>query len=136
MKKIIRYSFVILTFFSFSTFAQDLSGQWRWASGDGQKVFTIDLAHITKDRVQGVHCVEDFEIKISECFQLQDEYTIHLVKISENIFQGNLMSGEGRNRLVEDIQLQYIPLDDNMIFSHTKSPKGISLIPLEGVLRR
>lgn len=136
MKKILLCSFVILTCISISASAQDLSGEWRWDSSDGQKIFKIDLVHITKDRVQGVHCVEDFENKISECFQMQDEYTLSLVKISENIFQGNLLSGVGKDKLVEDIQLQYIPLDDSMIFTHTKIPRGISLIPLEGILRR
>ncbi|CAM4200666.1 hypothetical protein [Gillisia limnaea] len=136
MKTILLCSFVIFTCFSISASAQDLTGQWSWNSGDGQRTFTIDLTHITKDRVQGVHCVEDFEIKISECFQLQDEYTVRLVKTAENIFQGNLMSGEGRNRLVEDIQLQYIPLENTVIFTHTKIPKGISLIPVEAILQR
>jgi hypothetical protein len=96
----------------------------------------LNLFHITKDRVQGFHCVEDFENKVSECFKMGDEYTITLVKISENIFQGNLLSGVGRNRLVEDIQLQYIPLDNSMIFTHTKILEGISLIPSEAILRR
>ncbi|MFO8146091.1 MAG: hypothetical protein ACQEWG_10820 [Bacteroidota bacterium] len=135
MKKILLIS-VFLMFSCFIAGAQNISGEWRWNSGDGLKTFKIDLAHITKDRVQGVHCVEDFENKISECFQMQDEYTISLVKISENIFQGNLLSGKGRNRLVEDIQLQYIPLDNSMIFTHSKIPKRISLIPVEAILQR
>lgn len=134
----IKKILLITMFLIFSCFpgeAQNISGEWRWNSGDGQKTFTIDLVHITKDRVQGVHCVEDFEIKISECFKkMEHEYTVTLVKISENIFQGNLLSGAGRNRLVEDIQLQYIPLDNSMIFTHTKIPKGISHIPVEAIL--
>ena len=135
MKKILLIS-MFLMFSSFIAGAQNISGEWRWNSGDGLKTFKIDLAHITKNRVQGVHCVDDFEIKVSECFKKEDEYTITLVKISENIFQGNLLSGAGRNRLVEDIQLQYIPLDNSMIFTHTKTPKGISLIPVEAILQR
>lgn len=127
---------LFLMFSFFITEAQNISGEWRWNSGDGMQTFTIDLIHITKDRVQGVHCVEDFEAKVSECFKMEDEYTIRLVKISENIFQGNLMSGVGKDRLVEDIQLQYIPLDNSMIFTHTKIPKGISHIPVEAILHR
>ncbi len=127
---------VLMMFSGFIAGAQNISGEWSWNSGDGLKTFTIELVHITKDRVQGVHCVEDFEIKVSECFKVEDEYTVTLVKISENIFQGNLLSGEGRNRLVEDIQLQYVPLDNSLIFTHTKIPKGISLIPVEAILQR
>ena len=135
----IKNTLLISVFLMFSGLiaeAQNISGEWRLVSIDGQKAFTIELVHITKDRVQGVHCVEDFENKIFECFQMQDEYTVRLVKISENIFQGNLLSGVGKERLVEDIQLQYIPLDDSMIFTHTKIPRRVSLIPLEGILRR
>ncbi|MFO7720156.1 MAG: hypothetical protein R6W85_06935, partial [Gillisia sp.] len=113
--------------------AQNIAGEWRSISGDGQNAFTIDLVHITKDRVQGVHCLENFELQIGECFQMDQEYTVTLVKISENIFQGNLLSGVGGNRLIEDIQLQYIPIDNSMIFTHTKIPKGISLIPAEAI---
>ena len=127
---------VFLIFSGFTAEAQNITGEWRWNSSDGQKTFAIDLTHITKDRVQGVHCVEDYENKISECFKMKDEYTVSLVKTSENLFQGNLLSGVGSNRLVEDIQLQFIPLDNSMIFTHTKIPKRISLIPVEGVLQR
>ena len=136
MKKNVLGSFLILIFFSISASAQDLSGEWRSISGEGQKAFTIDLVHITKDRVQGVHCVENFELKIADCFKMDQEYTVKLVKISENIFQGILLSGTGSNRLIEDIQLQYIPLDHSIIFTHTKTPKGISLIPVEAILQR
>lgn len=135
MKKSLLIS-VFLIFSGFIAGAQNISGEWRWQADDGLKTFSIDLVHITKDRVQGVHCVEDFEVKVSECFEMEHEFTVNLVKISENILQGNLMSGEGRDRIVEDIQLQYIPLDNSMIFTHTKIPKGISLIPGEAVLRR
>ena len=78
----------------------------------------------------------EFEVKVSECFKMEDEYTVSLVKISENIFRGNLLSGVDRNRLAEKIQLQYIPLDNSIIFTHTKIPEGISLTPLEAILRR
>ncbi|MFN4761903.1 hypothetical protein ACKGJN_02160 [Gillisia sp. Q332] len=135
IKKILLIA-VLMMFSGFIAEAQNISGKWSWNSSDGLKTFTIELVHITKDRVQGVHCVEDFEIKISECFKMEDEYTVTLVKISENIFQGNLLSGEGRNRLVEDIQLQYVPLDNSLIFIHTKIPTGISLIPVEAILQR
>lgn len=135
IKKILLISLFIMIS-GYGTMAQDISGEWHWNSGDGLRTFTLDLIHITKDRVQGVHCVEDYEVKVSECFKLEDDYTITLIKISENIFQGNLLGGVGRKRLVEDIQVQYIPLDNSLIFTRTKIPKGISLIPVEAILRR
>ncbi len=41
--------------------AQDISGQWQMDSSDGQQIFRLDLIHITKERVRGVHCMENFE---------------------------------------------------------------------------
>lgn len=127
---------VFLMFSGLISEAQNISGEWRWNSADGLKTFTLNLVHITKDRVQGVHCTEDVEVKVSECFKMENEYTVSLTKISENIFRGNLLSGIDKNVLAEKIQLQYIPLDNSIIFTHTKIPEGISLTPSEAILRR
>lgn len=126
----------LITLFGFSAKAQDISGEWHMISNDGQHIFTIDLIHITKDKFRGVHCIENFKIEIIECFKMKEEYTINLVKIAENIFKGNMMSGRGRNKTVQNIQMQYLQLDDRLLFKLTKIPEGEFLIPVEGVLER
>jgi hypothetical protein len=119
----------------FTAVAQDISGELRLDSNDGQQIFSLDLIHITKDRVK-VHCIENFEKEITECFKMEDKYTVNIVKIAENIFQGNLWSGIGGNKIALDVQLQYLPLDNNLLFKLTKIPEGEFLIPVEGVLER
>jgi hypothetical protein len=135
IKKLLLISGFI-TFFMFSVRAQDISGEWRMNSNDGQQIFSLDLIHITKDRVKGVHCIENFEKEIVECFKMEDKYTVDLVKIAENIFKGKLFSWKGENEVLLDIQVQYLPLDNNLLFKLTKIPEGEFLVPVEGVLER
>ncbi len=122
--------------FSFSASAQDLTGEWRWNSDDGQVIYSLDLRHISKDRVRGVHCIQNFERKTTECFGPEDEYTVTLVKIAENIFQGNLLSGTGKDREVRDIQIQYLPLEDRILFKLMTVPEQPFLVPVEAILQR
>lgn len=128
--------FGLIAFLVFSAKAQDISGEWRLDSNDGQQIFSLDLIHITKDRVRGVHCIENFEKEITECFKMKDKYTVNIVKIAENIFQGSLLSGIGGNKITLELQMQYLPLDDRLLFKLTKIPEGEFLIPVEGVLKR
>jgi hypothetical protein len=125
-----------ITFLIFSARSQDISGEWRMNSNDGQQIFSIDLIHITKDRVKGVHCIESFEKEITECFKMDEEYTVNIVKIAENIFKGILFSWNGENEILLDIQVQYHPLDDRLLFKLTKIPEAELLIPDEAVLER
>lgn len=126
----------LIAFLGFTARAQDISGEWQMDSNDGQKIFSLDLIHITKDRVRGVHCIENFEKEIAECPKMEDKYTVNLVKISENIFQGNLLSGTGGNKITLELQVQYLPLDDRLLFKLIRIPEGEFLIPVEGVLER
>jgi hypothetical protein len=135
IKKLLLISGFI-TFLIFSAGAQDISGEWHINSNDGQQIFTLDLIHITKERVGGAHCIENFEKEITECFKLEDEYTVNIVKINENIFQGILWTEIGGNNTAQEIQVQYLPLDDRLLFKLTKIPEGEFLIPVEAVLER
>jgi hypothetical protein len=67
---------------------------------------------------------------------MEDKYTVNIVKIAENIFKGKLLSGIGGNKIEQDIQVQYLPLDDRLLFKLTKIPEAEILIPVEGVLER
>jgi hypothetical protein len=135
IKKLLLISGFI-TFLMVSAGAQNISGEWRMNSNDGQQTLSLDLIHITKDRVKGVHCFENFEKEITECFKLEDEYTVNIVKINENIFRGIMLSGIGENKIVLNIQVQYLPLDNNLLFKLTKIPESEFLVPVEAVLER
>lgn len=136
MAKKFLFIFGFITLSVFSARAQDISGEWRLDSNDGQQIFSLDLNHITKDRVRGVHCIENFEKEITECFKIKDKYTVNIVKIAENIFQGSLLSGIGGNKITLELQVQYLPLDDRLLFKLTRIPEGEFIIPVEGVLKR
>ena len=135
VKKLLLISGFII-FLMFSARAQNISGEWRLDSNDGQQIFTLSLIHITKDRVKGVHCIENFEKEIVECFKMEDKYTADMVKIAENIFKGKLLSGIGGNKIALDIQVQYLPLDNNLLFKLTKIPESKFLLTVEAVLER
>ena len=128
--------FGLIAFLGFTARAQDISGEWRLDSNDGQQIFSLDLIHMTKDRVKGLHCIENFKKEITECFKMEDNYTLNILKVAENIFKGKLLSWQGENEILLDIQLQYLPLDDNLLFRLTKIPEGEFLIPVEAILVR
>ncbi|WP_026836725.1 hypothetical protein [Gillisia sp. JM1] len=134
-KKLLLIAILLFVYIT-STQAQDLSGKWRWNSDNGQVVYSLTLNHISKDRVTGVHCIQNFKIKITECSTPEEEYTVILVKITENIFKGSILSGTGKEREMRDIQIQYLPLEDRIIFSLTTVPEEPFLIPVEAILQR
>jgi hypothetical protein len=72
IKKLLLISGFI-TFSVFSAGAQDISGEWHMNSNDGQQIFILDLIHITKDRVSGAYCIENFEKEITECFKIEEK---------------------------------------------------------------
>lgn len=135
VKKLLLIPILVFLFIT-STQAQDLSGKWQWNSGNSQVGFSLDLNHISKDRLRGVHCIQNFERKIKECFEPEDQYTVTLIKIAENIFKGSLLSGTGKDREARDIQIQYLPLEDRILFSLTTLPEKPFLIPMEAILQR
>jgi len=128
--------FGLIAFLGFTAKAQDISGEWNMNSSDGQQMFSLDLIHHTKDRVKGVHCIENFGKEITECFKMEDNYTVNIVKIAEDIFKGKLLSYKGENEVLLDIQVKYLPLDNTLLFKLTKIPETEFLIPVEAVLER
>lgn len=125
-----------ITFLLFPAGARDISGEWRLDSNGGQRIFTLNLIHITKDRVKGVHCIENFEKEITECCKMEDKYTVNLLNISKNIFMEKLWCRKGENEILLDIQVQDLPLNNNLLFKLAKIPEGAFLIPAEGILQR
>lgn len=116
--------------------AQDIKGNWRWQSDDGQQTFSLQLIEITRNRVLGLHCIEDFAKELTECKEPGDDYTVQLEKVAENIFQGNLLRTEGTDIKLRQIQLRYVPVDNTIMFTVTNKPQDSLLIPAEAVLRR
>lgn len=116
--------------------AQNLAGSWIWNSDDGQEIFTISLVHESKDRVLGVHCIENFAAEFVECYEPGEDYTVSVVKIAENIFQGSLISLRGTDLYTRDVQLQYLPIDNTVMFTFTGSSVTPLRIPEKAVMRR
>ncbi len=67
---------------------------------------------------------------------MENKYSVNLVKISENIFRGNLLSGIGGNKITQELQVQYLPLDDRLLFKSIKITEGEFLIPAQRFLKR
>ena len=127
---------ITLLFFSLilSSQAQDISGSWSWNSPDGGNMFTIDLMEISENNYRGNHCSVYLRGDKIDCNDNKDEFSIVLIRKAENIFQGSIRSGF--SYAVGNVQLQYLPADNTILFSLKTHPKGEYYIPLEGVLVR
>ena len=97
-------------------------------------MFTIDLIEISDNNYRGNHCSVYLHGDRIDCNDNRDEFSIVLIRKAENIFQGSIRSG--LNYAVGNVQLQYLPIDNTILFSLKTNPKGEYYIPLEGVLVR
>lgn len=133
VKKLLLYPFFLLLL-SFSSLAQDISGSWSWNSDDGGNMFTIDLIEISENNYRGNHCSVYLRGERIDCNDNKDEFSIVLIRKAENIFQGSIRSG--LSYAVGNVQLQYQPIENRILFSLKTNPKGEYYIPVEGVLVR
>lgn len=114
--------------------AQDISGSWSWNSKEGSNMFTIDLIQATENDFRGNHCSVFLNGERIDCNDTKDEFTVVLVKKAENIFQGSIRSGY--SYAVGNVQLQYLPEENTMLFTLKTAPKGEYYMPLEARLVR
>lgn len=126
----------IILFLYAPLYSQNIQGVWTWSSQDGQSQFSLDLTHISKDRVSGLHCIENLQARVNECHRTGEDYTVSLVLVAKNIYQGNLLSVRGRTLYTRNIQLQFMPVDGSILFTLTREPEGPLYIPREALLRR
>lgn len=118
----------------FSSSAQDIAGSWSWNSDEGGNMFTIDLIEIAEHNYRGNHCSVYLHGDRIDCNENREDFSIALIRKAENIFQGSIRSSY--SNAVGNVQLQYLPEDDTMLFSLKTNPKGEYYIPVEGVMQR
>lgn len=133
VKKLLAvYTVLLLSIFPAA--AQDISGSWSWNSKEGNNMFTIDLIQATENDIRGNHCSVFLAGERIDCNDTRDEFTVVLVKKAENIYQGSIRSGY--SYAVGNVQLQYLPEDNTMLFTLKTAPKGEYYMPLEARLVR
>lgn len=114
--------------------AQDISGSWSWNSRESGDMFTIDLIKASENNFRGNHCSVFLDGNRIDCNDTKDDFSIVLVRKAENIFQGSIRSGY--SMAVGNVQLQYLPEENTMLFSLKTAPKGIYYMPVEARLVR
>lgn len=133
IKKLLAvYTILLLSIFPAA--AQDISGSWSWNSKEGSNMFTIDLIQATENDFRGNHCSVFLGGERIDCNDTKDEFTVVLVKKAENIFQGSIRSGY--SYAVGNVQLQYLPEENTMLFTLKTAPKGEYYMPVEARLVR
>lgn len=126
------YSMILLSVIPAT--AQDISGSWSWNSKEGSNMFTIDLIQATNNDFRGNHCSVFLDGERIDCNDIKDEFTVILIKKAENIFQGSIRSGY--SYAVGNVQLQYLPEENTMLFTLKTAPKGEYYMPMEARLVR
>lgn len=114
--------------------AQDISGSWSWSSKESGDMFTIDLIKASENNFRGNHCSVYLSGNRIDCIDTKDDFSIVLIRKAENIYQGSIRSGH--SMAVGNVQLQYLPEENTMLFSLKTAPKGVYYMPVEARLVR
>lgn len=125
---------VLFSLFAFNSEAQDISGSWSWNSKEGGDMFTLDLIKAAEDNFRGNHCSVYLHGDRIDCSDSKDEFSIVLIRKAENIFQGSIRSGY--SSAIGNVQLQYLPLENTMLFTLRTAPDGEYYMPVEARLIR
>lgn len=97
-------------------------------------MFTLDLIETTEDNFRGNHCSVYLHGNRIDCSDNKEEFSIVLIRKAENIFQGSIRSGY--SSAIGNVQLQYLPEDNTMLFSLKTAPEGEYYMPVEARLIR
>jgi len=124
----------LISIFSNSIYAQDISGSWSWNSEEGSNMFTLDLIKTSENNFRGNHCSVYLHGDRIDCNDSKEDFSIVLIKKAENIFQGSIRSGF--SYAVGNVQLQYLPEENTMLFSLKTAPEGEYYMPIEARLIR
>lgn len=123
--------------FSISTLAQhsqDLEGTWRWTSPSGDHTFELLLEYDDNNILRGKHCSVFEDGEKADCRREDEDFSVNLVKIARNIYDGTIESGlsatSGR------IRLQYNPKEVSLVFVLKAMPPGEFYLPAEAILFR
>ncbi len=126
--------FFLFSIFSTSIYAQDISGSWSWNSEEGRNMFTLDLIKTSENNFKGNHCSVYLHGDRIDCNDSKEDFSIVLIKKAENVFQGSIRSGF--SYAAGNVQLQYLPQENTMLFSLKTAPEGEYYMPIEARLVR
>jgi hypothetical protein len=133
IKKLLLLPLLIILF-GVTAFSQDISGSWSWNSKEGGDMFTIDLSKASENQFSGNHCSVFLHGDRIDCSDSKDEFSIVLIRKAENIFQGSIRSDY--SKAIGNVQLQYLPVENTIIFSLKTAPQGIYYMPVEARMIR
>ncbi len=113
---------------------QDLEGTWRWTSPNGENNFELTLEYIDGSKIRGKHCSVFRNGEKMDCQKRDNDYSISLIKIAKNIYDGTIESRysatSGR------IRVQYHPQDVSLSFVLKAYPPGEFYLPDRALLYR
>ncbi|HSP12615.1 MAG TPA: hypothetical protein VLO29_08810 [Salegentibacter sp.] len=114
--------------------SQDLEGIWRWTSPDGEDNLELILEYIDGSKIRGKHCSVFHNGEKMDCQRRESDYSISLIKIARNIYDGTIESRysatSGR------IRVQYDPRDVSISFTLKSYPPGEFYLPDRAILYR
>lgn len=114
--------------------SQDLEGTWRWTSPNGEDNFELTLEYIDSSKIRGKHCSVFHNGEKMDCQRRDSDYSINLIKIARNIYDGTIesrySSTSGR------IRVQYDPNDVSISFTLKAYPPGEFYLPDRAILYR
>lgn len=132
MAKLQRPMILIFLFFvSVNAYSQDISGIYRWDLDSGGRTFTVyleaenSIANIAPTSFKGEHCGVFESGRRMDCSY--DGHSIFLKKISENVFEGTILSAY--SLAVSEIKVTYFPKTKSLRWEVTKEGKGKNLLP-------
>lgn len=124
-------------FFSLGLYAQqsqDLEGTWRWTSPNGENNFELTLDYIDGSKIRGKHCSVFHNGEKIDCQGSENDYSISLIKIAKNIYDGTIESRYSAT--AGRIRLQFHPKDVSLSFVLKAYPPGEFYLPDRALLYR
>lgn len=118
----------------FGQHSRDMAGSWQWVSQDGNTNLELILEYDSPRNIKGKYCASFERGEIRDCRKDENQYTINLIRIAENIFDGTIESR--LNSVPARLRLQYNPLQQNLRFKITQKPPGEYLFPREAFFIR
>ena len=113
---------------------QDLEGTWRWTSPNGEDNFELSLEYIDGSKIRGKHCSVYHNGEKMDCQNNENDYSISLIKIAKNIYDGTIESRYSAT--AGRIRVQYHPTDVSLSFVLKAYPPGEFYLPDRALMYR
>lgn len=134
MKFYFSFCFLFLSLGLCAQQSQDLEGTWRWTSPNGEDNLELNLEYIDGNKLRGKHCSVFHNGEKMDCQRRESDYSISLIKIARNIYDGTIESRysatSGR------IRIQYDPKDVSLSFTLKAYPPGEFYLPDRAIMYR